>query len=208
MATHYRTFGFIIKKTDRGEADQFLTVYTKDYGKLKILGKAIRKIASKLKSGAGLFYLSEIEFIQGKRHKTLTDAILVEKFSDIRRDLSKLKMAYQIAETLDELVPKQEKERQIWELLNEVFQKLNNPQLPVASCQLLYYYFFWNLVSILGYQPELRVDSLNGKKIDKDIAKILKLIFKNDWPTLSRLKLELRHPALLKELSEWYNKKI
>ena len=81
MAIHYRTQGFILKKTDRGEADQILTIYTKDFGKLEILGKAIRKIKSKLRSGADLFYFSEIEFIQGKAYKTLTDILKLKENS-------------------------------------------------------------------------------------------------------------------------------
>ena len=87
MFVHHRTSGFILKKVDRKETDQLLTIYTKDFGKLEILAKAIRKISSKLKSGAEIFYLSEIEFIQGKTRKTLTDAILIEKFENLRKDL-------------------------------------------------------------------------------------------------------------------------
>ncbi len=63
MAVHYRTQGFVLKKTDLWEADQVFSIYTQDFGKLKVLGKAIRKIKSKLRSGAELFYLSETEFI-------------------------------------------------------------------------------------------------------------------------------------------------
>ena len=98
MATHYRTQGFIVKKTDRGETDQLLTIYTKDFGKLEILGKAIRKVKSKLRGGAELFYFSEIEFIQGKTNKTLTDANLIESFPNIRKNLKKLAIAHKIAE--------------------------------------------------------------------------------------------------------------
>ena len=203
MAVHYRTQGFVIKKTDRGEADQLFTIYTKDFGKLEILGKAIRKIKSKLRGGIELFYLSEIEFIQGKTHKTLTDTILIENFSNIRKDLKKLKVAHQITDVLDNLVVKEEKDDQIWALLNGTFEKLNS-QKP----EIMYYYFFWNLVSILGYQPELSNCSISGKKINCDIIKILKLIFKKDWPILSRLKIEPLHLKLLKDVSEWYNKNI
>jgi len=66
MFIHHRTRGFFIKKENRGETDQLFTVFTQAYGKVEILGKAIRKISSKLKSGAEIFYLSEIEFIQAK----------------------------------------------------------------------------------------------------------------------------------------------
>ena len=204
MALHYRTQGLIIKKVDRAEADQLLTIYTKDFGKLKVLGKAIRKIKSKLRGGADLFYLSEIEFIQGKNQKTLTDAVLIDGFFNIRKDLTKLSVSHQIADMLDKLVSEEQKDEETWQLLNKVFDKLNNLSFVINHLPLLYYFFFWNLVSSLGYEPELRSDALCGKKIDTELAKILKIILKKDWHVLSRLKIEDRHIELLKDVSEWY----
>lgn len=208
MAVHYRTEGIFIKKSARGEADEVFTVYTKSFGKLRILGKAIRKISSKLRGGSGLFYFSDIEFIQGKTHKTLTDAVLIDKFSDIRKDLLKLRIVHKIAEILDELVHKEEKDEQLWELLSDVFQKLNDPQFKIGNPQLAYYYFFWNLVAVLGYKPDITGCLLQGKKIDCDAIKILKLILKKDWSILSRLKIEAKHIKLLRSASEWYNETI
>ena len=52
MFTHYRTKGFILKKRNQGEANQLFTVFTKDFGRIEILGKSIRKITSKLRAGA------------------------------------------------------------------------------------------------------------------------------------------------------------
>ncbi|MCK4453913.1 DNA repair protein RecO [Candidatus Parcubacteria bacterium] len=155
MAIHYRTKGFFLKEVDRRESDKLFVVYTKDFGKLKILGKAIRKIRSKLRSGARELCLSEIEFIQGKTYKTLTDTILIDSFPDIRKDLAITETAFQINDALDRLVKDEEKDDQIWELLNETFEKLNNCQLLIVNSQLLYHYFLWNLFSFLGYQPEL-----------------------------------------------------
>ena len=155
MAIHYRTLGLIIKKQDRGEADQVFTVYTKDFGKLEILGKAIRKIKSKLRGGTELFYLSEIEFIQGKTFKTLTDAILINRSPLLRGELERLEAAYKIAELSDKFIEGEERDEKIWELLNRVFQEINNLQTAVSNLQLLYCYFLWNFLSLLGYQPEL-----------------------------------------------------
>jgi hypothetical protein len=72
----------------------------------------------------------------------------------------------------------------------------------------LYYYFFWNFVSLLGYQPELRANSVCEKQIDTDLAKILKIIIKKDWQVLLKLKVTPAHLELLKNISQWYNKKI
>lgn len=227
MAVHYRTQGFVLKKNDLREADQVFSIYTQDFGKLKILGKAIRKIKSKLRAGAELFYLSEIEFIQGKTYKTLTDAIVIDKFKNTRSDLERSKIVYQIAETADNLISGQEKDEKIFNLLNEVFSILNNCKLKIV-----YYYFLWNLLSILGYQIDLYNCAVCQKKLvpqklcfnseegiicsecsgnlkDKseisiDIIKILRLFLGKNWNILSRLKIQDLHKKELENISENY----
>jgi len=180
MFLKYRTQGLIFKKEERGEADQLFTVFTRDFGKLEVLGKAIRKISSKLGSGIEIFYLSEIEFIQGKIYKTLTDAFLIEKFQNLRKDLERLDIAYKISEDLDNFVKGEEPDEKIWQLILETFEKLNNPNLQSSITERLsegreegiffdfnlqYYYFFWNFISILGYKPELYFCPICRKKL-------------------------------------------
>lgn len=233
MFLHYRTQGIIFKKEDRGEADQLFTIYTKDFGKLEILGKGIRKISSKLRSGAEIFYLSEIEFIQGKTYKTLTDAILIEKFPNLRKDLRRLNIAYKISEILDNLIKGEEKDEKIWNLLNEVFQKLNSLKLISHILPLIYYYFLWNLLSILGYRPELYQCLICQKRlrpeklyfspkeggiicqkcakdinsffeIEPEIVKIIRIILEKNWKVLSRLKIKEGYLKSLDKISQDY----
>jgi len=135
--THFRTNAIVLKKEERGEADQLFTVFTEDFGKIEVLGRAIRKITSKLRSGIDLFYYSEIEFIQGKNYKTLTDAVLIKKFDS----------NYQVAEAVNALVGKEHQDKKIFELLLEFFNVLNH--------KILEQHFFWQLFSVLGYKPEL-----------------------------------------------------
>ncbi len=241
MFTHYRTQGFILKKEDRGEANQLFTIYTKDFGKLEILGKAIRKISSKLRSSTDIFYLSDIEFIQGKTHKTLTDAILINDFRNLRKSLKKLAVAYKISEVLDVLVKGQEPDEKIWQLLKEVFEQLNNWEIenslnPAASgrkLKIIYYYFLWNLLSILGYRQEFyqcflcqeKISPENiffspkegglickncknsikqAQEINSNTVKILRIILKKDWLTLKKLKIEPEDLKSLKIISDYY----
>jgi len=155
MFVHYRTHGILIRKENRGESSQLLTFYTKDFGKLEIIGRAIRKISSKLRQAAEIFYLTEIEFIQGKRRKTLTDAIVIEKFDSIRKDLIKTKMAYRIAEVFDDLVSHQERDKKLWDLLLSILKKINDREFKTPEFRIEYSRFIWGLISELGYMPEL-----------------------------------------------------
>ncbi len=233
MFVHYRSRGFILKKENRGESNQLFTIYTKRFGKLEILGKAIRKISSKLRSGIDIFYLSDIEFIQGKTHKTLTDAILIEKFENIRKNLRKLKIASKISEVFNELVKGQERDEKLWNLLDEIFNKLNNFQFTIYNLQLLYFYFLWNFLSILGYEPELYKCSICQKKlatgnlyfnpgeggvvcgscfrknrqdkyIEQETIKIIRIFLKKDWQTAKKLKVNSDDLRALKIISDYF----
>ena len=171
MFVHYRTQGLVLKKENQGEADQLFTIYTKDFGKLKILARAIRKIKSKLRGNISPFSLSEIEFIQGKAYKTLTDTFLIKDFFEkeqLKKDLKKLRVAYQIADTLDDLIKGEEPDEKIWQLLIEVFDKLSGLQFTVHSLRFLYYYFLWNLFFLLGYAPQFYHCILCQKKLKEE----------------------------------------
>jgi len=156
MAVYYRTRGFVFKKEDRSEADRVFAIFTEDFGKIEIRARAIRKIASKLRGGIDTFCFSEVEFIQGKNHKTLTDATALERFNGITQNFEKLIIFNKIAEVLDNFIKGQEKDEKLWNLISDIFYKLNNRQLTNNSQQLLYFYFLWNFFSELGYMPETK----------------------------------------------------
>ncbi len=194
MFVHYRTEAFILRKEDIGEADRLFTVYSKAFGRLELLAKAGRKIKSKLRGGLELFYLSELEFIQGKGYKTIIDAFLINNFKEIRNDLAKLSVAYKISETLDQLIRGQEQDEQVWNLIKKTFNELEiNGKKP----EIVYYYFFWNLVSLLGYKPE-------ASHLKPDTRKIVEIIFKKDQRILDRLKVDEKQLKALKTASDYY----
>lgn len=157
MAVYYKTQGFVIKKTEQGENNLVFSIFTEDFGKIEIVGKAIRKINSKLRPNIDIFSLCQTEFIQGRRYKTLTDVKSINRFPEIKKNLEKAKIAYKILDSLDNFIIYQEQDLKIWELLKRVFITLNNYQSqnkPEKSKKLeaLYHYFILNLFLILGYR--------------------------------------------------------
>jgi DNA repair protein RecO (recombination protein O) len=233
MTTRYKTRGFIFQKKDVNEADRNFSVFTDSFGRLDIFAKAIRKNASKLRSGIDIFFMSELEFIQGKSRKTLTDTNVIEKFSGVMNDLEKFKTANKIGEILDNFIKGEEKDEGVFNLLNETFYRLNNLSFSNTKCQLIYYYFLWNFLSSLGYCPEVNKCNIchgklnpyniyfsdksggtvckkcmghdnQAKKINSDIVKILRMILKKDWRVLSKLKIEASSQELFRKISDNY----
>lgn len=233
MTMYYKTQGFVLNKEDHLDANRIFSVFTKDFGRIEVLGRAIRKIDSKLRGGIEIFSLSSIEFIQGRNRKTLTDAAFIQKYRNIFEDEVTFETVYKISQLADSFIRGQEPDENIWNLLADVFEKLNQYQVKPAHCQMIYHYFFWNFVSALGYAPELTncancqkklnpyelyfinkeggvvckgcyLQKRDGIKIKSDVVKILRLILKKDWDILSKLKIENNMQEALKKISDGY----
>jgi len=201
MAVHYRTEGLILKKLDRGEADRIFTVFTRDFGKLKLRAVSERKITSKLRGGLEMFYLSEVEFIQGKIQKTLTDATVQNSHLHVRKDLKKLRVAYRVSEIFDAVVKGQEPDENIWRLLREVFSFLSHEELDEKSIRLVPYYFLWNLLSYAGYKPQFK----DMEAQSREMANIVQNFLQGDIvQALQKLQGKDIDGSLLKKISQEY----
>lgn len=228
MFVHYKTNGVFLKKIDKGEADQLFTIYTKDFGRVEVCAKGIRKMTSKLRSQARLLSLSEIEFIQGKAGKTLTDSCIAEKFETIGGNLEKTETAGNITSLLDLTLKGQEKDERIWQKLLEALGFLKTAKAGEAG--IVYHHFFWGFMACLGYRPQFEVCCFCKKKpagsvlyfmpseggvscgscrshkepgclIDQGILKILRLFQTKNLEAASMIKLTPRQEDALKQVS-------
>ncbi len=198
MAQHYRTQGIILRKQDIGEADRVFTVFTRDFGKLRLRAVSERKITSKLRGGLELFYLSEIEFIQGKTHKTITDASPICTYPILRVNLQRLRIMNRFAEVADGIIGGQERDEKIWHLLEETLSSLDRPSLGARDLRILAYYFLWNLLACAGYGPSLSQIASQDRKI----AELIEVLLQGDTKALQNIKIEGINESLLRVISQ------
>ncbi len=161
MFIRYRTKAIFLKKLKRFEADEHLIVYSKDFGKIGITGKSIRKIKSKLRSSAELFCYSDIEFIRGRYYNILADSDLIDGFFKTKKDIGKLSTAFKVSKLLDSFLAEEEKDEVLWNFIKKSFYLLDDLPLDDSSKKKknkllsFYYYFAFKLFEILGYKPEM-----------------------------------------------------
>jgi len=143
----YKTQGLIIKNSNLGEFDRLITVYSRDFGKLVIKGKAVRKNQAKLKGHLELFLCSHLIIAPGRGFDIITNAETIESFPYIRQNLPYLFTAHYFSELIDKLVAGPEKDEQIWQLLLNSFDCLDRGQeiRPIVNN------FEGKLLEILGY---------------------------------------------------------
>ncbi|MDP2930341.1 MAG: DNA repair protein RecO [bacterium] len=155
MFLQHRTKAIILKKENSGEADESFWAFTKDFGMIKIFAKAIKKFNSKLRSQIQVFYLSEIEFIEGKTRKTLVDAVAINKFPRLRQSLLRIRLVYSFSRVFCALIKKQESDQNLWRLIEAFFFAADEMEISAKRALSVYYFFFWGLLGILGYRLEL-----------------------------------------------------
>ncbi|MEK7090684.1 MAG: recombination protein O N-terminal domain-containing protein, partial [Patescibacteria group bacterium] len=114
----YHTEGIILAYYNSGEANKFLVAYTKDFGLLRIFAKSIRMAKSKLSRHAALFSHSRLSFVYGRDFLRLTDAELITSFSPHNPSLM---AAGKISRLVVRLVNGEEKDDNLWQLLDSAF---------------------------------------------------------------------------------------
>ncbi|MBI3671431.1 DNA repair protein RecO [Candidatus Azambacteria bacterium] len=183
----YLTQGIVLKKQDKGENDKVAVFFTRDYGKIALVAKGIRKSGSKLASHIELFSLSEIGFVLGKAKSVLTSAEEVDAFSSIKNDPERSKAAGHIVELVLKYTLDEEPDEEIFNILRQAFFYLDEKEFTELELEYFLRYFEFRFLSILGYQPK-EVDILHffsgeNKKMNKqtlaEIKQTLLRYFKN-----------------------------
>ncbi len=142
MMKSYKTEGIVIKRKSFGEADRILTVFTKKYGKIKILAKGVRRITSRRGGNVELFNQVEMVIHSGRTFDILTEAQVVNSFSRIRKNLDLVGLGFHICEIVDGLCPEHQSHPKVYDLMLEVLNELDHGLIQK---------FEQNLLQELGY---------------------------------------------------------
>lgn len=130
MGRTYKTEGIILKRINYGEADRILTIYTKHYGKIRVLAKGVRRITSRRGGNVELFNHVALFLHQGKNLDLLNEAQVIDAFKVWRRDLKKVAVAYYFVELVDKLTPEGQANQAVFQLLKNYLGKIGTAILP------------------------------------------------------------------------------
>ena len=125
----YKTEGIIIKRVNFGEADRVLTIYTKHYGKLRVIAKGVRRITSRRGGCLELFNLVTIFLAVGRNLDVVCEAELKESFPDIRKNLRKIAYAYFFGELVEGLCPERQENQRVFELFYQELKDLDKKEM-------------------------------------------------------------------------------
>jgi DNA repair protein RecO (recombination protein O) len=92
--------GVVLKKQNYREADQIVTIWTQEAGKIRVLARSLRRSSSKLAYSLQDLSLCSIEVTGSKHLPTLINAKTVKIFLNLRQDLVKIGAGLYAAELM------------------------------------------------------------------------------------------------------------
>ena len=149
----YKTRGVVLKQMPLGEADRVLTIYTFDMGKIRAVGRSVRRAKSKIAGHLEPLTHVQVSVSQGRSLDTITGVETVHSFRPLREDLQRVSKGVYLAELVDSITADESPNIYIFELLLETLAHLQTAE---DSRQLMRY-FEVQLLWHSGFGPELFV---------------------------------------------------
>jgi DNA repair protein RecO len=108
----------ILKKQPLNEADELITVFTEEAGKLRFLAKSVKSSKSKLQNSLQSLFLVKMR-VAGRKLPKIIGVETFETFKNIREDLRALKLSVYAIETVLKFTPDEHKNVKLFNTLND-----------------------------------------------------------------------------------------
>jgi DNA repair protein RecO len=100
----YSFEGIVIKRHNIGETDKLITLFTREFGKITLVARGLRRLSSKRAGSLELFNLVKAHAVKGRGAiDTLTEVSLIKSPHTWKKHLGRVTLGYQLCEIVDKL---------------------------------------------------------------------------------------------------------
>ena len=122
-----KTDAVILKSMKYRDTSKIVTLYSKEFGKLKVIAKGAR--SAKNKFGASLDPLTCSHVVLYKKEQRdlhlLSQCDLILPFNRLREDFDRMSVGFSVIELLNQIVHEEERNEPLYQLLLETLTALN-----------------------------------------------------------------------------------
>lgn len=157
--------GIVLRRQDIRETSLILTIFTRDFGKIKGIVRGVRGPRACLGGGSlEILAYDEVVFYERKRGDvyTVSQCDLIDYFDPIRAYLDRLAYAAYIVELLDSVTALGDKNSEVFELLLNSLRLLSGE----SSAKRVARIFEIKLLHLLGLMPSLDICANCGRSVD------------------------------------------
>jgi DNA repair protein RecO (recombination protein O) len=145
----YTVTGIVLRRTNFGEADRIVTIYSRERGKIPCIAKGVRKPISRLSGPTEGFTYGTFQLAEGRHLHIVSQADVKNSFQQIHCDLHKIAHASYISEMVDKLTEEHDCNPEIFDLLLSSLYLMERPNPPEKIAHM----FALQFMGLLGYEP-------------------------------------------------------
>jgi DNA repair protein RecO (recombination protein O) len=163
LPTH-RTLALVVRTVEVFETSLVVTLFTRELGKVAALAKGGRRLKSPYQGGLDLLGVSDIVLLPKASESLdlLTEAVSLERFACLRRDLAALFAGYYIAELLTDLTDHHDPHPKLFDAARITLRHLGDPEMRTRRILR----FELACLRELGVMPALDQCAQCGKSVD------------------------------------------
>jgi DNA repair protein RecO (recombination protein O) len=149
-----KALALVLRTTDWSETSRIATLWTREFGKVRVLAKGGRRLKSNFESALDLLTLCRIVFLRKSSGSLdlLTEAQVAERFPRLLTSLPALYAAYYVAELLSDWTEDFDPHPSLFDEAIETLRSLASPEV-VTGTRLARFELV--LLRELGYSPAL-----------------------------------------------------
>ena len=148
----YKLEAVVLSKKRIGEADAVVKVYSREMGKLTLIAKGVRKLKSRKRGSLDNFSHVGLSVSRTYGIHIIDEATLIESFSNWKKDLKRVSIAYYISEVIDKLTGEGEKNEAVFYYLLNTLVLLK----AVKSLKSHKDFFSKKILVLLGFWADTR----------------------------------------------------
>lgn len=163
MKNELKTDAIVINRINYGEYDRIITFITRDYGKVKLIAKSVRKQKSKMSSYLDYFCETKIVYFKSIKNeigrlKNVSKPIF---FENIITDIDRSNFGFKTMKIIDKAVETEESDG-YFNIIHTVMEGLGDLTI---DPYLVSNWFYCHFLDYYGYSPNLMTEK-NGEKLD------------------------------------------
>lgn len=149
-----RATALVVRTTDWSETSRIATLWSREFGKLRVLAKGGRRLKSNFEVALDLLTVCDIVLLrkQSGGLDLLTEALVAERFPALRTSLPALYAAYYVAELLAEGTEDGDPHPDLFDATRAALRELGGAG-PLVGQRLMAYELTW--LHEVGYSPAL-----------------------------------------------------
>ena len=220
------TDAIVLRKQNRGECDQSITLFSPVFGNFQALAKGARKVSSKFSGHLEPLNICSLELHHSAHGYTITQCQAVKTYRYLRNDLKKSLLSMLILEVFQKSTRTHGQGRELFNLIEQTLDNISSG----TKYSLIVESFKIKLMQILGILPEVERCSFCHRKWDQDkeifldgggqfscmnckpshkitqttpfnIIKLINFICRNDYREIIKIRLPPKEGTLLKKIS-------